>query len=216
MGISQDDNLKLYLPMNEGSGTTCNDYSGEGNNGTITGASWTSKKDRDNVLSFDGTDDYVNCGTNILTTAATSFSLWIKKSSDTMKPFAGLKIGGAGGSIFYWGSTDGGTGSAMMGFRGEHEIYTPTNSLTSGVWQHLMFIYDGNNDDSVTSYKIYINNINQILTRRGGLITGSTTTNFIGSENAGSFDGIISDVQIFDKALTQEQITHIYKTTYRE
>ena len=44
------DNVKLYLPFSEGSGSTAYDYSGEGNNGTITGATYVKVQDGDYAL----------------------------------------------------------------------------------------------------------------------------------------------------------------------
>lgn len=52
------DGCVLYLPFNEGSGTTAYDLSGYGNNGTITEALWTTGK-YGQALSFDGINDTV-------------------------------------------------------------------------------------------------------------------------------------------------------------
>ena len=56
-----DDSLKLYLPFNETAGQTAFDLSGNGNTGTVSGTTIV-----DGVFgkarSFDGVDDYVNCG----------------------------------------------------------------------------------------------------------------------------------------------------------
>jgi len=51
-----------YYKMQEGSGSTIADGSGNGNTGIINGASWTTGK-YDNALSFDGTNDYVELKT---------------------------------------------------------------------------------------------------------------------------------------------------------
>nr|AEI30279.1 conserved hypothetical protein [uncultured microorganism] len=53
-----DSNTVAYWDFNEGSGNMLYDLSGNGNNGTIYGATWTDGK-IDNALSFDGVDDYV-------------------------------------------------------------------------------------------------------------------------------------------------------------
>ena len=49
----------LALPMNEGAGATCTDYSGNGNDGAITGASWVTTGKYGNALSFDGDNDNI-------------------------------------------------------------------------------------------------------------------------------------------------------------
>ncbi|MEM3942803.1 MAG: LamG domain-containing protein [Thermofilaceae archaeon] len=54
--------LVLYLWMNEGAGDRVYDLSGNGNHGTIYGATWTRLASGKNALYFDGVDDYVDCG----------------------------------------------------------------------------------------------------------------------------------------------------------
>ncbi|MEM0121265.1 MAG: LamG domain-containing protein [Thermoprotei archaeon] len=51
--------LVLYLWMNEGSGNRVYDLSGNGNHGTIYGATWTRLASGKNALYFDGVDDRV-------------------------------------------------------------------------------------------------------------------------------------------------------------
>jgi len=58
---SQPQGLVGYWNFDQGSGTTASDSSGYNNHGTIYGASWTSGK-VGGALSFDGLDDYVDCG----------------------------------------------------------------------------------------------------------------------------------------------------------
>ena len=50
----------LALPMQEGSGSLVEDISGYGNNGTITGATWSKLPSGIWYLHFDGTDDFVS------------------------------------------------------------------------------------------------------------------------------------------------------------
>ena len=45
-------NLVLYLPFDEGAGTTVKDLSGNGNNGTIKGATWVDGKTGKAVCRF--------------------------------------------------------------------------------------------------------------------------------------------------------------------
>ena len=54
--------LVLDLPLNDGGGTTALDYSGLGNDGTLTVAStWAAGRDGP-ALSFDGSTAYSTCG----------------------------------------------------------------------------------------------------------------------------------------------------------
>ena len=47
--------------LNEGSGNTVGDSSGHNNHGTKYGATWVGSEISGNALSFDGSNDYVNC-----------------------------------------------------------------------------------------------------------------------------------------------------------
>ncbi len=80
------DGLVLYLPgLDYGNWHTgtIKDYSGQGNHGTITGATPTRLSSGLWVLSFDGTNDLVNCGSDSsldFTTNLTAIA-WVKPSS---------------------------------------------------------------------------------------------------------------------------------------
>ena len=168
--------------------------------------------DDDGCYEFDGVDDYIELGSATLTTGATTVSMWVNKDDATQDPLGAFVIGSTGQTLFYWGSSDQ-AAAAMFGFRGEHEMHTLINTLTANVWEHIVFIYDGNDDDLVTSYKIYINGVSTPVYRKGGTIGGSGTINRIGRENAGAFPGQIDQVQIFDRVLTADEVLNLYNGT---
>jgi hypothetical protein len=60
------------------------DKSGNGNDGTIFGATWAQGK-RGSALSYDGTDDYVNCGnnSNLNISGAFTAEAWIKTTDSS-------------------------------------------------------------------------------------------------------------------------------------
>jgi len=71
----------LVLHFDEGSGTVARDASGNGNDGTIYGATWVNGK-YGKALSFDGVEDYVDCGNdvslNFERTDPFSIEAWVK------------------------------------------------------------------------------------------------------------------------------------------
>jgi len=199
--------------FDEKTGTSANDISGNANTGTLGGGTesyrptWVSGK-VGGGLSFDGVDDYVNAGTTNLSAGATTIGMWVKPNVSQSKGLVGLKIGS--GMIVYQGAA-GVTDAAMFGFRGEHEIHSPANSVIVGSWNHLVFIWDGNNEDLVTSYKIFINGIQQSVTRISTLIGGSTGGNYIGNEEGSvNFSGSIDEVRIYNYARTPAQVAWDY------
>jgi len=78
------DDCVLWFPgQDDEQSSTIRDRSGQGNNGTITGATWTRLPRGLWVLSFDGTDDNVDCGndTSLQITNNLSFECWFKTPS---------------------------------------------------------------------------------------------------------------------------------------
>src|SRR5262249_19987394 len=65
-----------YWTLDETNGTTANDSSGNGNNGSVNGAAWSSSGKVNGCLSFTGTGNYVQ----VLNTVSNdlSVSFWVK------------------------------------------------------------------------------------------------------------------------------------------
>jgi len=131
----------LYLPGPSGGGSKIHDRSPYGNAGTITGATWKRLPSGLWVLSFDGTDDYVTCGTSpnllIMGDSARTGEAWIKLNT----------LGGAGGrNVLSYGV---GATSNMVQFgidsAGYLALYLYANDHVSstivslGDWHHIVF-----------------------------------------------------------------------------
>ena len=76
-GIDISSGLSGYWNFEENNGDTAYDRSGNGNDGTIHGASWTTGISG-NALSFDGVDDYVDIGNNVKPPFPVTVSAWVK------------------------------------------------------------------------------------------------------------------------------------------
>jgi hypothetical protein len=70
--------------MNEGSGTTITDLSGNGITGTLQGATWTTTGKYGNALSFNGTSSYVDLGnpTALQLTGSMTVEAWVKAAAN--------------------------------------------------------------------------------------------------------------------------------------
>jgi hypothetical protein len=75
---SIESGLRAYFPMISGSGSTLQDETNLGNNGSINGASWTSGKVGDYSLSFDG-NDYVGINCTGPDLKNWTVSAWLRK-----------------------------------------------------------------------------------------------------------------------------------------
>ena len=147
-----------------GTGTAWTDLSPTGNNGTLTnGVGYTSANG--GALTFDGVNDYVNCGNSSTfnQTNALTLSTWVKinsfASTNTLIGKQWCNVGQY--SYYFYINTQGklvfdaaNSGSCS----GNFTIYTSTDSLSTNTWYNVVLSF------SNTSIKMYIN---------GQLISGS-------------------------------------------
>jgi hypothetical protein len=199
--------LVAYWSFDEGSGTTAYDASGNGNHGTIYGAKWTQGKSGTG-LSFDGVDDYVDCGNaaSLNITSAITIEVWVKfpKLITEYPSSQWPSIVEKGGSYYIW--VNGGQNIELGIYKGGavQPLYLSSSLFQKDVWYHLVFTYDG-------SYrKAYLN---------GELkAAGSTTRNiditanpvYIGRHGTQYFSGLIDEVRIYNRALSPEEIRFHY------
>jgi len=204
-------NLVSWWKFDEGSGTIAYDSAGS-NHGFIYGA--TRKVGPiDGVLSFDGVDDYVDCGndnslaiTNNLTIAA-----WVKRESaagSTNEIIVSKYNGGkrsyrlffiGNDRIRWWLSQDGGTTN--------RKYVSSTLQITDTNWHFIAATFKSG------SLRIYIDGVNRTDSGKGNIssIFASTEPLFIGQENSGSyFNGLIDDVRICNRVLSAEEIQQLY------
>lgn len=214
--------------FNETSGTTANNDA-EGTScggtpancdGTLTGFSDTSTQDAaamsgwtsDNrrwgagALMFDGSDDYVDLGTDSSLNITSSFTLeaWVKMTADSGYV---TRIIEKDHTVSYaLGVT---TGRALVLYieNGPRAV-TPINALKIGRWYHLAATF---NDDT-NEVKIYLDGQESPLASGGsytGSITGSSRSVKIGKywdDTSHSFEGNIDSVRIFNRALPAHEI----------
>ncbi len=209
--------LQAYWPMNETSGNSVADTSINANTGTATDATVgngdgntpppaNSGGQYSYARNFDGTDDYVTAGTSVLTTGATTVSMWVKKDTSVLEYFGDLLVGG-GGLILATTANN----IIYMGFRGSADLSSGNNVIPTGSWTHLIWVYTGGDKSLDASYALYVNGVSQSFTR-GGVNGSATTTNKLGNEqnNSGYYDGMIDDVRVYNRVLSADEISQLY------
>ena len=213
----------LNLPFDTNNTTGVTDYSSHGNDGAITDAKWTGSGKVGGGYDFDGTGDYLTVASLSPAISGTvTVSMWVYwdgYSSDT--DAAGrltlfdaqnpgddlwLNLNESGDSKFnvYFGDLDA---------PGYHHS---TSVVTQNSWHHLAASWDG------TNVKLYINGTldKSVETAVSGTFALDTSSFKIGArENfaVGAdfyFNGIIDDVRIYDRALSDTQILQIYNDTH--
>ena len=203
-------NVKSY----PGSGTIWRDLSGNGNHGTLsTGSIGTVSGS--GVMAFDGVDDYVNASDADMPAGNSSrtFEAWIKMASDTDNWTSGLSYGTqTNDSASLWSLTDAsGTGKPYFGKWGLNSG-TADTAVDDSIWHQIVMVLtqDGANDIDLSFYI-------------DGIVDGTTTladvnTTLGGDFNIGCrpgaddywFKGNISLVKVYNKALSQSEITQNY------
>ena len=208
----------LHLKLWEG---TAFDYSLNGNNGTAANTTVSDKG-----YTFDGADSIITVpadttidinGKTVLSTSA-----WINPASDGEGNLARIldKQAAAAGYVVYISAEAGGLikVTALIYHDGVADATAVSNAtiIPINVWSHVAFVY---NEDSAKKIKIYLNGGLQILgtnTAGVGAVDDDSAIDLTIGNNAildRTFDGIISDVRIYNTARTATQIRDFYNQT---
>ena len=219
LAVASDASADLvgHWKLNEGSGTTVLDSSGNGNDGTIVNNPTWIPGVNGGALEFHGLGasggggDYINCGNDasLDITGPISIALWIRPDADdpegkatTTAPMAKAMSGMSPSWSFQvrygWGSP-----LPYMAFTFNTSprawAYVGKN-LERNEWCHIACSYDG------TTLKCYLNGEETDSTPMGA-ITSSSTPVLIGSDGWGcDWIGAIDEARIYNHALTVEEI----------
>jgi hypothetical protein len=193
-----------------GSGTTWNDISGYGNNGTLVNGV-TYSTDYSGSIVFDGVDDYVNCGANsIFNSTDITISCFFKPTTiSSFQTMVSKK------SIVAGWELSNSTGVLRVTLRpssgGSNEIRT--GSLIINSWYYGVFTFNS----SLNELKLYLNGVlvGSTITSTPTII--STSNLYVGTRNDGvnynPFNGDISQTLIYNRALTSQEILQNYNAT---
>lgn len=204
--------LLAHYALDEGSGTTAWDSSGNGFTGTLTnGPHWIDGM----AVDFDGNDDYIDLGPIDVPGSAVTLAAWFK-SDDLLNCSSGQcrliskSTGTAEDAHYFMLSTTQEGGSIRLRFRIKTGGVTETliassGNLAPGEWVHAAAVYDG------SQMRLFKNGQLVGSTAKSGSISpnGSVPV-WIGGNPDGAtsmpWDGLIDDVRIYDKALTASEI----------
>ncbi|HMF93839.1 MAG TPA: LamG-like jellyroll fold domain-containing protein [Vicinamibacterales bacterium] len=211
----------LTMSFNEPSGNTANDSSGNGNNGTIAGATRVSGQvGFGGALSFDGVSSIVNIphSASLALSSGMTLEAWVNPSAD-----AGSGPNGGWRTVIMKERGTTGLAYALYGNDGDSNPSRPAGYIRNantdkeaaagpavpvGVWTHLAVTYDG------TSIRLYVNGVLRSTTgSAGGGIAASTAPLRIGGNTVFSipgteyFAGLIDEVRIYNRALSAAEIT---------
>ena len=184
----------LYLEgQQDAYSATIRDLSGNGNHGTIAGATWARNSQGLWGLSFDGVDDVVSCGTPASLNALTGnmyIEAWINSTSlgesDTGR-IVDKAQGAAEGFYLFTEATATVQFKCFIGGVGKTAT-APINKVPFGTTTHIMGGHDGSN------VLVIVNGVLTTGDATGGAITAHATRAFtVGNRSAKdvTFDGLI-------------------------
>jgi len=212
-----------YWSFNEGTSTTAGDFSGNGNNGSLSGfanpptatSGWGNGK-FGKALNFDGSDDYVTMGDkdSFNPSSAITIAGWVNIDITTGdKTIIGKTEALAGVSGEYFLRVDGqkirftiqtsaGTTGAFLG----------NTTLSIGTWYHVAGVWDGSNAS------IYLNGVSDATpSSLGGTLGNNSSPLTVGTLRTLTtptkfMDGKIDEVRVYNRALSASEISALYKS----
>ena len=156
-------------------------------------------------VDFDGVDDFIQLGEPLSYTQHT-ISAWIKLVNDGSNSTV---IDARDSANDGWRMVI--SASQFVNYQMNSNYVVSPSAVSVGEWHHIVGTYDG------TTQKLYIDG--SLVSSATTSQTISTTTNAeIGSRNfsdrANEFAGKIDELAIFDRALTADEVTAIYRIKY--
>ena len=199
-----DPNLVGWWKFDEGSGVTVLDGSGYGNHGTIKGnPQWVLGQD-DDALEFDGVDDYVEVPHAPILTVDNEVTVmaWINTGryiGPTGDDWQGIMAKGSPRSYSLYTQVSGALHFSTAGVGTLSSEQIPLNE-----WVHVCAMVIGG------THQYYINGEDAGTSGSGIVLPGAadTATVRIGNSRGANreFLGMIDDVRLYNKALTQDEV----------
>ncbi len=198
-----------YWPLDATSGTIAVDATGNGNNGTVAGATWTTNGEVNGCLSFNGASNYVQ----ISNTIGNDFSIvfWVKttQTAGTGKWFqgAGLVDGDSPGTANDFGTALSG-GKFAFGVGNPDTTLVSTSSINDGAWHECVATRMQSNG----ALNLYVDGT---LQAAGTGNTNSLTTSAylrFGQilSGGGFFNGSLDEIKIYNRALGNNEVSALF------
>lgn len=215
-----------HWALDETSGTTITDSSGNNNNGTAANGLDPATDSVNGVvataLDFDGTDDLIDAGSSSslddIFAGGGAITAWINPRSWGEADFGRIvdksaSTGADNGYHFHVLS------SGNLRFDhdfdgGDGQMNTTTAPIALNQWSHVAVVY--NRDSAANDPAIYVQGVLQnadSFIPSGTALSDSSHSLIIGNHSDASrtFDGQIDDVRIYNRALSVEEIAQLYE-----
>tara|TARA_R100000655_G_scaffold12375_2_gene28700 strand:+ start:984 stop:1817 length:834 start_codon:yes stop_codon:yes gene_type:complete len=173
-------------------------------------------------LNFNGVDMYAELGnvTSLNGSAVASWSLWVNRDDVTRNEVAISQSGAGTDRQFYLRFI----GNNRIDFFINNLIMFRDSSLNvtfaNNTWYNIVLTYNGANTPNSAKCNLYINGVKETNTTGYNVSSlNSSSSNFnIGRHQNGAssynnfFDGNVDEIALFDKELSQSEVTAIYNS----
>src|SRR3989339_770572 len=188
----------------ENTGTTVADTSGNSNNGTLSGTTlpvWETNGKIGKALKFDGNGGYVSVADKSSIDITNAITLEAGVKSEVVDQDGSTRRVIDKGATYALGASDKAYFKLYLDGIATEALKTWSSS-DANVWHHLVGTYDG------TAMKLYQDGVNVANTSASGLISTNDNGLQIGrqSDTSGRFKGLINEVRIYNRALTNVEI----------
>lgn len=160
-------------------------------------------------MSFDGTNDTVSIGnsSSLNPTSAITISAWVKPAAinQANSPELVAKGGDAHSYRLRMNSTGGIVGSRFYGTT-NNDTYT-TSSLSTTAFSLITVTYDGSYNS------VYKDGVLEAREANSGSISTVTSSLYLGSMGGAGeyFSGLLDDVRVYSRALSEVEVSNLYK-----
>ena len=211
--------LIVSLPLDEGSGSTAVDVSGNGNNGSLVNGPVRTSGKWNGALTFDGIDDTLlitDSPTLDATSSGITVAAWVKRSSNKRDwvSIVSRQQGNTFNEHFYLGFSP--TGQFAWFVRTANGYSGPSvgGIAPLGQWVHVVGTYDG------SFVRLYVNGLQQFAVAHSGAIAPDTTGITIGASHNNAahtpteaLHGGVDELRIHQGALSLAEVRTLYQAT---
>jgi hypothetical protein len=161
------------------------------------------------ALLFDGVDDRVDCGYGLSGLGSGEFTLmaWANCLGAGAGPYPGVLNREFSGNILICRRADFNKWHFFIHADGQSSTSIDSNDvITYGVWYHLAMTRDSAGD-----FKAYVNGVQQGTTRNYPYnLSGVDRKFWVGRYSSSFFNGLIADVQVYNRALSEYEIKWLH------
>ena len=216
------DSLFVKLDATNYTSGTWNDETANGNNATITGATWSATDG--GIFDLDGTNDTISIphrsSLSLSTSAQRTIQVWVKfdtlPSSGAQMPVFG-KLSSSFGFDGYWSglNNNGGLIRSLTNGTSRQTAGDSTLTISINTWYLYTFISQITSTSNTT--KVYINTTEYISTAHGNDSYSESNPLYIGFIGTGIgssyLNGKVGAVYFYTKGLSVSEITQNYNAT---